>query len=240
MTMVDSRRGDSAFPPTRWSMATQVLDGTDRPRRQALGELGSRYRYPVYAYLRHCGHAPTIAEEIMRGFLGDLGGQDLRAAGSVRFRRFLLDRLHAWLTDDWHRIHASADAERSEADAALEARHLHDHRPTEPPDLAFQRAFALEVLARALDGLRAEACQTQHESMYDALAPFLGREPAPGQCEEAARALHVRPLAVAVALKRLRQRLRELADAELADTVSSADEFRDEQQALMAILLPPH
>lgn len=235
MTMVDSRHGGSAFPVTRWPMATQVLERTSR---DALGELGSRFRYPVYAYVRCCGHDPTIAEEIMRGFLGDFGARDAHPPGGVRFRRFLLDRLHAWLADDWHRINEPADAERADADAALEARYAHDRRAMDSPDQAFQRAFALEVLARALDRLRGEARQTRHDAMYDALAPFLGREPAPGQCEEIASVLRVRPLAVVLALKRLRQRLRELADAELADTVSSADEFRDEQQALLAILLP--
>ena len=40
----------------------------------------------------------------------------------------------------------------------------------------------------------------------------------------------------AVALRRLRQRFRELIDTELADTVASADELLAEQHALFAVL----
>jgi hypothetical protein len=39
-----------------------------------------------------------------------------------------------------------------------------------------------------------------------------------------------------LALKRLRQRLRELAALELSDTVSSADDLAGEQEALLSIL----
>jgi len=39
-----------------------------------------------------------------------------------------------------------------------------------------------------------------------------------------------------MALKRLRQRFRELVREELADTVASADELAAEQQALLAAL----
>jgi len=237
MTTISSWH-DDAFPVTRWSMATQGFDRPGRSSGEALGELGSRFRYPIYAYLRHCGHAPAIAEEVMRGFCGTLDGQGMQMPGNARFRGFLLERLHAWLAEDWHHVHERADAGLAQADALLEERHARDHRTTDSPDQAFQRAFALQVLARALDRLRSEARQTRHQDMYAVLAPFLGRDPAPGQCEDIAHALRVRPLTVAIALKRLRQRLRELADAELADTVSCADEFRDEQQALLAILLP--
>jgi hypothetical protein len=41
---------------------------------------------------------------------------------------------------------------------------------------------------------------------------------------------------IVMALKRLRQRFRELIDSELADTVASADELLAEQQALYAVL----
>jgi hypothetical protein len=51
-----------------------------------------------------------------------------------------------------------------------------------------------------------------------------------------ARQLGSRPLALVLALKRLRQRFRELAAEELADTVGSADDLAAEQDALLAVL----
>jgi hypothetical protein len=43
-----------------------------------------------------------------------------------------------------------------------------------------------------------------------------------------------------VALKRLRQRFRELVGEELADTVTSSDDLAAEQQALHAVLRHEH
>ena len=72
--------------------------------------------------------------------------------------------------------------------------------------------------------------------MYEALHKFLAVEPLAGQYEELARELGRRPLALVVALKRLRQRLRELIGEELADTVSSHDELDAEMKVLHSIL----
>jgi hypothetical protein len=40
--------------------------------RDALGELAGRYWYPVYIYVRRCGHAPEAAGNIARRFLQHL------------------------------------------------------------------------------------------------------------------------------------------------------------------------
>jgi hypothetical protein len=48
--------------------------------------------------------------------------------------------------------------------------------------------------------------------------------------------LRTRKVTLILALKRLRQRLRELAALELSDTVSSADALATEQDALLSIL----
>jgi hypothetical protein len=72
--------------------------------------------------------------------------------------------------------------------------------------------------------------------MYEALECYIAEEPPAGQYEELAQHLRARPLALVVALKRLRQRFRELIDLELADTVSSAEEMLAEQEALYDVL----
>jgi len=238
MTTTHPSHDRSAFPATRWSMATRA-EFADNASAQALDELGARYRYPVYAYVRCCGHTPQIAQDIANSFLRDLHARfrdrDV-PRGSEHFRRFLVDRLHQWLADDWHHLLKESDEPSTTPDATLETRHMRDRRLADSPDQAFQRAFALEVLGRALDRLRAEATQTGHLDMYAALVPLLGNDPAPGRCDEIASALRMRPMTLAVALKRLRERLRELASEELADTVANADGLAAEQQALLAIL----
>ena len=73
--------------------------------------------------------------------------------------------------------------------------------------------------------------------MYDALQPYLDSDPGPGEYEALAQHLKSRPLALVVALKRLRQRFRELVGEELADTVTSAEELATEQSALHSVLV---
>jgi hypothetical protein len=87
-----------------------------------------------------------------------------------------------------------------------------------------------------LNRLRREATQAGREAMFEALEPFLTIDPPPGQYEAISGTLGTRPLALVVALKRLRQRFRELADEELAETVTSADELEAERVALHAAL----
>ena len=66
--------------------------------------------------------------------------------------------------------------------------------------------------------------------------PVLRAAERPGDFELLASRLGRRPLALVVALKRLRQRLRELAGEELADTVCSAEDLAAEQATLLEVL----
>ncbi|MFO1505721.1 MAG: hypothetical protein U1F23_01365 [Lysobacterales bacterium] len=237
--MISPRLSDSSFPATRWSMVTRVSASGKASSVEALGELGQRYRYPVYAYVRKCGHAPDIARGITQAFLSHLhrhARDAIEPSDRGKFRRFLLDRLHAWLADDWTRLGEENGEEPAAADPELESRFAHDMDHAGSPDEAFQLGFAIEVLARALDRLAAEARETGHADMYEALVRFLGRDASPADLEHAAGTLGIKSLTVMLALKRLRSRLRELAGDELADTVASSDELAAEQQALLTIL----
>jgi hypothetical protein len=239
MTSSTSNQSQASFATTRWAMITQIFRPGERAPSDALGELCLRYRYPVYAYVRHCGHAAPIALDITLSFLHHLL-QHFKEQGQPpmkeHFRRYLLARLHAYLAADWRGMRDEVVDERDASVEDLETRYLRDSAHAESPEQVFQRGFALEVLTRSFKRLHAEARQTGHADMYEALAPFLAHDPAPGQYDEVARQLHTRPLTIVVALKRLRQRLHELSSEELADTVSSAEEFAAEQQALFAVL----
>ena len=95
--------GEHASATQRWSIVACAAAGTERSPREALGELCAGYWYPVYAYVRRSGHAPTIAADIARAFLGHLVencGDATRHGADSHFRRFLLDRLRAFLGSD--------------------------------------------------------------------------------------------------------------------------------------------
>jgi RNA polymerase sigma-70 factor (ECF subfamily) len=236
-----SSHNPDRFATTRWSVVMHAAATTAGEAQVALAELVQRYWYPVYVYARRSGHSPAIAEDIARAFIGSLM-RDFRGdrAGSGRgeFRRYLLERLNAFLGGDWREIADVHGDEDSPAPSDLEARYLQDLADAESktPEQAYEHAFALEVIARALRRLRSEAQRAGHEAMYAALEPFLAREPVPGELDLATQSLSSRPLALIVALKRLRQRLRELAGEELADTVASREQLQAEQATLHAIL----
>ncbi|MBS0430897.1 MAG: hypothetical protein JSS21_00605 [Proteobacteria bacterium] len=226
------------FTHTRWSMVRRLQDTRPAEARDAVTELAVRYWYPVYAYARRCGHAQEIAQDIAQAFLQQVA-DDLRAGHSAprgKFRPWLLARLNAFLAGEWRDLVKGDDLAGAPPLAEMEARSRREHEPEESAEQAFQRGFALEVLSRGMKRLRAEAAQTGHLDMCEALEPFLARDPLPGQYDEFGRRLGIRPLALVMALKRLRQRYRELVREELADIVSSPEEMAAEQQALIAAL----
>lgn len=221
-------------------MVMQMAATKSPSARNALIELTQRYWYPVYAYVRRCGHKPPIALDITRTFLTGLMLEFRNGSAVIEqghFRRFLLAQLNAFLAADWHE--ATEDGSLSELSAPpadLEARYQRDHIGPHSPEQAYQRSFALEVLARAFKRLRSEARKTGHLEMYEELERYLGVDPAAGVYEELSIKLQSRPLALVVALKRLRQRFRELVAEELTDTVTSAEDLGAEQQALHKVL----
>lgn len=236
-------RSYDRFATTRWSMVMQLAAIESPDARRALGELAQRYWYPVYAYVRRCGHAPDIAQDITLSFLQLLLRDICSSPGQhapALYRRYLLDRLHAFLAGDWtETVQVEPFAGQLQAPADLEARYQNDHVSTQSPEDTYQRGFALEVLRRALRRLRSEAEQTGHLDMYGALEGYLARDPASGEVELVARRLGIRNVSLVLALKRLRQRFQELAAEELADTVGSADDLAAEQDALLGVLGEP-
>ncbi len=238
--MMNSSQSQNRFATTRWSVVMHQATTQDSAAQGALTELAQRYWYPIYAYVRRCGHAPAIAQDITRSFLQHLlqSFQDgRRLTANEHFRRYLLAELNVFLAADWR---VAAVDERFSAQVVapldLESRFQRDNAHASSPEAAYQRSFALEVLARAFRRLRSEARKTGHLEMYESLEGFLGSDPGPGIYDAMARTLKTRPLALVVALKRLRQRFRELVGEELADTVTSADDLIAEQQALHAVL----
>lgn len=226
------------FTHTRWSMVFRLHNARDSDARGALTELAVRYWYPVYAYVRRCGHSQRIAQDITQAFLQQVANE-LHAGSPLpraRFRDWLLAKLNAFLAGEWRELAEGGHVPGAPPLPELESRNRSEHEHDETPELAYRRSFALEVLMRGLNRLREEARETGHLDMCEALEPFLTREPVHGQYDELGRRLGIRPLVVVMALKRLRQRFRELVRQELADTVSSPAELADEQQVLFAAL----
>lgn len=226
----------AAFQQTRWSLVGAARAGDDA--LGALTVLCRDYAYPVYAYVRRSGHAPEAAHAVCRAFFARLAHAlrevDPRAHG--RFRTFLLAQLTQFLATDW------SDAPPDDAPlpdlplAQLEARHRHEAARAATPAQGFERGFALELLVRGMRQLRNEAAQGGRLELFERLEPYLSREPGPGEHALIERDTGLRPLVSVVAIRRLRQRFRELIDAELSQTVASDKDLEAERDTLLSIL----
>ena len=221
-----------AFQTTRWSLILASRDET-RDGAAALDQLCRIYRSPVLAYVRHHGHGPDDAEELTQSFFAYLLDREMvhradPARGS--FRAFLVSAIRHFLSDA-----RSADRALKRGGDAVRVS-LEDHDPAgseaDTPEAAFDRAFALTVLARAMAGLEREARAAGKAELFAALKPFLVESPDPDEYAAVALRFGQRRNTVAVAIHRLRERLRQLVRAELAETAGTDEQVDEEMKAL--------
>lgn len=224
------------FANTRWSLVAALGDGVSS--QAPLLELCLNNWYPVYSYLRHSGHSPEGAQELTRGFFHYLIHSGATHAGATRygrFRQFLLAELHAFLSQERGVGLVTTPIAPMSIDE-LESRQRKDSAHADSPEQALRRGFALEIIGGARQSLRSEAREADRLAMFDLLERFLTTDPKPGEFEQAATQLAVRPVFIVMAVKRMRERFRELVDVELGDTVLNTDELSAERQALLEAL----
>lgn len=228
-----SHASSPQFANTRWSLVAALHRGQEGGQKPLL-ELCLHNWYPVYSYLRRCGHAPAAAQELTREFFDYLLREGAgRASNSEfgRFREFLLAELHAFLSQERATRTVTAPVAPLTIEQ-LETRQQRDSATPGSPEQALRRGFALEIIGAALRRLREEATDADRVAMFEALERFLTAEPRPGEVEAVARQLSARPLFVVMAVRRLRERFCELIDDELGDTVLNPEELAAERNAL--------
>jgi RNA polymerase sigma-70 factor (ECF subfamily) len=106
----------------------------------------------------------------------------------------------------------------------------------ETPERAFDRRWALTVIDRAIERLRAEAKASGRGALFAQVARFLSVEPEAGGYDAVAADLGMSRASVAMAVHRLRLRLREQVRAEIAQTLADPRQLETEMQELMACL----
>lgn len=231
--------GRNEFPVTRWSLVLD-LRGDPARSREALETLLRLYWPPLYAYLRADGQSPEDARDLLQGFLSRLlEREDLARLepSRGRFRSYLLAGLRNHLVSEVRREKAAkrgaggvVSLEAEEAATWLAAQPA----PGASPEAAYDQQWARLVLQRALERLRREQAAQDKLARYEALAPALGGGGA-DRHYTLAQQLGMSPGAVAVALHRLRRRLRELVRHEVLQTVGSAADLEDELRHLLRV-----
>ncbi len=231
------------FLTTRW---TQVLaaQGASTQAGTALADLCAAYYAPVHAYIARTAHDLGDVRDLTQEFFARLlAGRVLAGAKREkgRFRGYLLGAVKHYLADTHDRFHA----------AKRGAQHGHvplvsgtDTSPglefsdpkAEPPDAWFDRQWGLAVLALALAHLAAEHEQQGKAEQFQLLKRWLTGDAGGADQAEAAAHLGMSEGAVKVAIHRLRKRFRDFVKAEIAQTVSTEQDAREELRYLIEVV----
>lgn len=219
------------------------MDTSSTRAFDALEKLCARYWFPIYAFIRRNGHDAHQAEDLTQSFFQFLIERQMlhrarRERG--RFRNFILTALANFLHN--HRDHVSA-AKRggTHVTVSFDEAHGEETFAQEPhnsatADWSFERGWAVTLIRRVMETLRAEHASRGRAPVFEALQPHLTGEPAPGDYERLAAQLAMETGALKVALHRLRRRFGELLRKEVAYTVATPDEVEDEIRHLLSVL----
>jgi len=227
------------FCTTRWSLVIDAR-GASGEAAHALDALCRIYRPPVLAFVRRRGYSAAAAEDLTQSFFEQL--LRLRSYASAdpgrgRFRVFLQVALKRFLARE---AVATQAAKRGGGQALVsigfDADQMLPASTDDGPDAAFERDWAHAMLREALACLHAEAEAAGKLELFRALQPFLFEPPATEEYSRVAAELGLRRNTLAVAIHRLRQRLRERVQAELAETVADPAELGAEIGLLRASL----
>ncbi|MEM7475307.1 MAG: hypothetical protein AAF483_09975 [Planctomycetota bacterium] len=178
------------FPNTRWSLVETVVTEAPNGSRENMGILMESYWEPMYAHLRYKGIGAEKAEDLIQDFMIEILNKDLLAIANPqkgRFRTLLLTALDRFAISR-HRYESAS--KRSPGDiASLDASEADRTESEEDaPSLAFDKAWALEVLASALGKMK-EACDKEGDqarwSIFDSrvLGPLLDDADVPEYAE---------------------------------------------------------
>ncbi len=234
----------SSFHDTRWTLVSRSR-GDDVQGKAALSELCAAYYAPVVAFLRRDGREESLARDLAHDFFAKmLAGGIIEDADPLRgkFRSYLLMALKRFAANQRERdhaakrgggqIHAVIDGESEVTGAGLQIADA----SIEAPDAAFDRQWALTLLARALVNLEDDLREEGKSEHFDVLKPWLTAEADATPQSEAAAKLGMSVEAVKVAIHRLRKRFREAVREEISQTVGEAGDVREELDALMVAL----
>jgi RNA polymerase sigma-70 factor (ECF subfamily) len=227
------------FATTHW---TVVLAAGRRHSPQsdgALEELCRTYWFPLYAYVRRRGHPKEDAEDLVQAFFAKLLEKNFLAnlnAEKGKFRAFLLAALKHFLANEWDRSQTqkrgggetllSLDWQTADTQFQVAA----TNEPS--PDQAFDREWALALLAKVIGRLQSE-CETDgHGKQFAELKIFLTAGKGAQSHADAARILGLEETAVRVAVHRLRKRYRVLLRAEISQTLADEALVDEEMRAL--------
>jgi RNA polymerase sigma-70 factor (ECF subfamily) len=236
-TTMGGRR--DAFPHTTLPAALFAAPAGSAERREAMNRFIAAYWRPVYRYIRCAwGRGVEAAKDLTQGFFAELLDGTVIARyepARGRFRSYLKGALRKFLAED-HRTEMaqkrggdvaflSLDVDSLERDAAaVDTRH-------ETPEAAFDRQWARDQLATAVDRLRSELAAEGRADQFRIYEQYELGDAAPTYAH-VAQTTGLSVSQITNVLHRVRERLREILTAIVADSVSTREEFHEEMREL--------
>jgi RNA polymerase sigma factor (sigma-70 family) len=233
-----SAAGD-IFATTHWTVVLAAGGESTPQAARAVEELCRTYWFPLYAYVRRRGHTREDAEDITQAFFARLLEKNSFASLDSergKFRAFLLASLKHFLANERDKAHTlkrgggivPLSLDWQTADTQFQ---VADH--SEPgPDKAFDREWALALLAKVIGRLEMECRSEGRAELFNQLKSFLTLDAHGSAHREAAARLGMEEGAVRVAVHRLRKRYRQLLRDEVASTLADTAGVDEEMRAL--------
>ena len=211
--------------------------------RLALEALCRAYWFPVYAFARKQGCPISDAEDVTQDFFAEImQSKFLERADPARgrFRSYLLTAVKRRIVN----AHERASAQKRGGGTRLvsideltaEKQFLELDDPGLDPSETYERSWALTVLQRARQRLRAEQAALGRLPEFELLEPFLSAPPAEGEYAALATTLKMARNHVAVSVHRLGKCYRNLVRDEIAETCEDPAEVGDELNHLLKVL----
>ncbi len=244
-TLPTSSAPGDVFATTHWTVVVAAGQRHTPQSDHALEELCRTYWFPLYAYVRRRGHSKEDAEDLTQTFFVRFLGKNYFAGLSAergRFRAYLLAALKHFLANEWDKAQRQKrgggasplplDWQTADSQFQIAA------TAAPSPEQAFDREWALALLTRVIERLRAECAAENHDQLFAVLKPFLtvGKSAIP--YPQAAAALGLSEGAARTTVHRLRRRYREVLRDEIAQTLSDPANVADELQALFSAFGP--
>ena len=224
-----------AFAATRWTLVRRA-SGKSPEASAALAELCAASYEPVRAFIRTWCRDDGRADDLTQDFFAEiLGHRGIAGADPERgkFRTFLLGAVKHFLSRvrekerarkrGGGRIPESLDAVHEIEDSSL------------PPDAAFDRQWALALIARTLQSLETHAAREGKAAQFAVLRDWLSGDASKPQSTAAAE-LGMSEAAVKVAIHRWRLRFRRELRKELEATLDASESADAELRHLLAVL----
>ncbi len=216
----------SSFETTRWSLVFAARDALPSADA-ALAQLCAIYRPAVLAYVRRCCRHQSEAEDLTQSFFERLLSKRIDMVADPtrgRFRNFLRTAISNFVKN-------SAEFDRAERRAVVIDERLEPNEISSP-ESAFEAAWTISVLQRALDQLETEAKQAGKASLFALIKEQLLDSAEKRDYDLLAEQLSMRSNTVAVNVHRFKTRMREIVRSEVLQTISDPNELADELRAL--------